>query len=85
MVWFNTDGFGLEKAINNELGCKFENADVLILGAGGAARAAAVQALLSGARKIHVHNRSSHSLDQLLQYYTKNLINHEQQVAPKKI
>ena len=64
---FNTDGFGLEKAINNELGYKFENADILILGAGGAARAAAVQALLSGARKIHVHNRSSHSLNQLLQ------------------
>ena len=27
----DTDGFGLEKAINNELGCKFESADVLIL------------------------------------------------------
>ena len=26
-----------------------------------------VQALLSGARKVHVHNRSSHSLGQLLE------------------
>lgn len=64
---YNTDGFGLEKAIENELGCKFQDAQVLILGAGGAARAAAVQALLSGARKVHVHNRSSHSLGQLLE------------------
>ena len=63
---YNTDGYGLEVALESELGCKFENSQVLILGAGGAARAAAVQALLSGASKVHVHNRSSRSLNQLL-------------------
>ena len=63
---YNTDGYGLEVALESELGCKFENSQVLILGAGGAARAAAVQALLSGASKVHVHNRSSRNLNQLL-------------------
>ena len=63
---YNTDGFGLELAIKNELGCKFQNAKVLILGAGGAFWPPA-QALLSGASKVHVHNRSSRTLFELLQ------------------
>ena len=63
---YNTDGYGLEVALESVLGCKFQDSQVLILGAGWAARAAAVQALLSGASKVHVHNRSSRSLNQLL-------------------
>lgn len=63
---YNTDGYGLQMAVERELECEFKNSNVLILGAGGAARAAAVQALVSGAKRVHVHNRSLSSLNELL-------------------
>ena len=65
-VGHNTDGYGLEKALNEVLQCNFQNAKVLILGAGGAARAAATQAILSGAFSVHIHNRSANNLNNLL-------------------
>ena len=63
---YNTDGYGLLMALQSELGCELSNSKVLILGAGGAARAAAVQVLLSGASRVHIHNRSLKSLNDLI-------------------
>ena len=54
----NTDGFGLAKAIENFSGRTFDSADVLVLGAGGAARAAVFYALLNGARSVQILNRT---------------------------
>jgi shikimate dehydrogenase len=42
---YNTDGFGLKNALAHDLGIKLENQDVILLGAGGAARAAAMMCL----------------------------------------
>ena len=68
--WYgqNTDGYGLQKALENELNCDLAGSQILILGAGGAARAAAVQSLLAGARNVHIHNRSSDRLNDLLNF-----------------
>lgn len=65
-VGHNTDGYGLEMGIRSALGIGLKNANVLILGAGGAARAAVVQALKQGARSIYIRNRSKGRLDALM-------------------
>lgn len=66
--WFgyNTDGYGLHQALRKDLGVYIPNSRILILGAGGAARAAAVKCLLEGASSVHIHNRSPERLNDLL-------------------
>lgn len=64
---FNTDGYGLATGITQELGASLAGADVVLLGAGGAARSAAVECLRQGCRSLWVGNRSRPSLDALLQ------------------
>lgn len=54
---YNTDMPGLYRAMKED-GVEIENADVLILGAGGVARAVAVLAADKKARKIRVLNRT---------------------------
>ncbi len=62
----NTDGFGLAKAIFQFSGRVFKDSDVVIFGAGGAARAAAFKAALEGARSIAISNRSQSRLGELI-------------------
>ena len=64
---FNTDGYGLEQALHQDLEVNLEGAKVILLGAGGAARAAAAQCLLRGCRKLWIGNRSPDRLTELLQ------------------
>ena len=63
---FNTDGYGLATGIAQELGVTLAGADVILLGAGGAARSAAVECLSRHCRSLWVGNRSRGSLDALL-------------------
>lgn len=63
----NTDGYGLEQALEHELGVRLEGATVLLLGAGGAARAAAVHCLNRGVRNLWIANRTAERLDGLVQ------------------
>ncbi|MBG29119.1 MAG: shikimate dehydrogenase [Opitutae bacterium] len=62
---FNTDGHGLERALADDFGFSLEGASVILLGAGGAARAAATRFLSSGCSELWVGNRSSKRLDEL--------------------
>ena len=62
----NTDGYGLERGIELDLGATFKGAPVIILGAGGAARAAAVQAIVSGCEQLYIGNRSVDRLQDLI-------------------
>ncbi|MBO7520912.1 MAG: hypothetical protein J6T16_01560, partial [Opitutales bacterium] len=62
----NTDGFGISWAVENFSGRKFENSKVVILGAGGAARAAAFKALSQNCASLQIYNRSKPRLDKLL-------------------
>ncbi len=64
---FNTDGYGLSQGIREDLDRSLENSDVVILGAGGAGRAAAVQALRSDCRSLQIINRNPDRLENLLQ------------------
>ena len=63
---FNTDGYGLSRAIINDFDLNLENNNILIIGAGGAARAAVVESLNNSCDSIFIKNRSSERLDALL-------------------
>ena len=63
----NTDGYGLEAGLKESLSVTLENAQVLIVGAGGAARAAAAQCLRSKCQKLWMTNRSPGRLQQVVE------------------
>lgn len=63
---FNTDGYGLEAAIKHDLGISIKGKKIILLGAGGAAKAAAVQCLLAGCSELWIGNRTEERLDDLL-------------------
>ncbi|MBI1884690.1 MAG: shikimate dehydrogenase [Chlamydiae bacterium] len=75
LIGHNTDAPGIKRALEEGWGRSLKNANVVLLGAGGAARAVAVQAGLSGVRKIVIINRSRRRL--------KNLILHLKESFPK--
>jgi shikimate dehydrogenase len=63
---FNTDGYGLKKRLKP---ISASNSKVLLsvlLGSGGAARAAAVQCILDGCKKLYIGNRNVERLQQLM-------------------
>ena len=57
LVGENTDGKGFTLSLKDD-GVKLEDAVITILGAGGAARAIAVECALAGAARIYIVNRS---------------------------
>jgi shikimate dehydrogenase len=61
----NTDGRGFIKALSEQVGFIPAGKTAFILGAGGAARAVAVQLALSGAAKIILSNRSRQRAEEL--------------------
>lgn len=61
----NTDGQGLVEAIK-ALGWTLENADLLIIGAGGATRGVIYPLLQAGAKKIVIANRTLARAEQLI-------------------
>ena len=63
---FNTDGHGLARGIQDELGAALTDAPVILLGAGGAARAAAVECLRSRCSSLWIANRTPARLAELL-------------------
>jgi shikimate dehydrogenase len=63
---FNTDGYGLATAVRETLRLEIAGCDVILLGAGGAARGAAVECLQRGCRSLWVANRTPQNLDTLL-------------------
>lgn len=75
ILGYNTDGFGLENAIKVKFGKTFWNACVLIYGAGGAAKAAAFQAGISGAKKIFIANRTIEKAQELAKNLRENGFN----------
>ncbi|HEX2860391.1 MAG TPA: shikimate dehydrogenase [Lacunisphaera sp.] len=63
---FNTDGYGLAAALHADLGVDLTGAHVVLLGAGGAARGAAVECLRRKCASLRVANRTPANLDALL-------------------
>lgn len=63
---FNTDGYGLSAALRATLGLDLAGATVVLLGAGGAARGAAVECLQRGCAALWIVNRTPAHLEALL-------------------
>ncbi|MFA5265921.1 MAG: shikimate dehydrogenase, partial [Opitutaceae bacterium] len=63
---YNTDGYGLAAGLREEMGIDLADADVIIVGAGGAARGAGVECLQQGVRSLWIANRTSAKTDILL-------------------
>jgi shikimate dehydrogenase len=62
---YNTDGYGLENAVSEALNVSLADSSILVLGAGGAARAATARCLLSGCEYVWVGNRSANRLKEM--------------------
>lgn len=62
---FNTDAYGIKESLA-ESGVKFTGQRVVILGAGGVARAIVAQAVLDGASEIFVVNRTISKAENML-------------------
>lgn len=54
---FNSDGYGIIEALHESLGVDVRGADMVLLGAGGAARAAAVAFIDGGCRSLSIGHR----------------------------
>jgi shikimate dehydrogenase len=65
-IGHNTDGYGFESAVREELGLSLAGRHVVLLGAGGAARAIAARCLRSGCASIWIGNRGTDRLRDLL-------------------
>jgi shikimate dehydrogenase len=63
---FNTDGYGLASGLKEDLGADLTGAHVILLGAGGAARGAAVECIERGCASLSIANRTAANLDELL-------------------
>ncbi len=74
---YNTDGIGLARAIKKDFDRALKDFNVLILGAGGAARAATAQCVFDGCKQIAIFNRSINRANELRQAIRKNGIDQE--------
>src|SRR5690606_2205368 len=63
---FNTDGYGLAAAVRATLGLDLTGRHVILLGAGGAARGAAVECLQRQCTSLWIANRTAENLETLL-------------------
>ena len=72
---FNTDGYGLAAALRADLGVSLTNACVILLGAGGAARAAAVECVQQLCAELWIGNRTAATRQALLDELVGGRIN----------
>lgn len=69
LVGHNTDGDGLISSLKRDLGVELSGANVLLVGAGGAARGALAALCRSGVRSVQVVNRTAAAAQALMQRF----------------
>lgn len=69
---FNTDGKGLVKALD-EAGVNYKGEKIVILGAGGAARAVAIQLAYDGAKEVVIANRTLSKAEEIVNRINENI------------
>ena len=70
LIGYNTDGMGFVRSVN-ETGHPIKNQKIVVLGAGGAAKAIAVQMALEGAQEITIYKRLNATFLPLKEYFAK--------------
>ena len=73
LVGHNTDGVGWSRALSEAFGKKPEELRILLLGAGGASRAIATQALLEKCPELIIANRNIARAEELLRHLQKEM------------
>jgi shikimate dehydrogenase len=68
LVGFNTDAEGFQKALEKNWGRSLTGSHLVLIGAGGAARAVAVQAGVAGVRRLAIMNRDKLRLKKLIHH-----------------
>jgi shikimate dehydrogenase len=69
LVGFNTDAPGFRAGVELAMGRSFEGAEVVVVGAGGAAHAVVFACLRAGARRVTVANRTASSATALVERF----------------
>ncbi|MDO4624908.1 MAG: shikimate dehydrogenase [Enterococcus hirae] len=70
LIGYNTDGMGFVRSVN-ETGHPIKNQKIVVLGAGGAAKAIVVQMALEGAQEITIYKRLNATFLPLKEYLVK--------------
>ncbi|MGE5328905.1 MAG: shikimate dehydrogenase [Deltaproteobacteria bacterium] len=71
---YNTDGLGFVRALESQ-GVQIKNKNVVVLGAGGAARAAVVKLAQKGAKRIAILNRTQDKAKKLSEMINQKIAN----------
>ena len=82
LIGHNTDGQGFTRAFRRECGVPLKGKRVLLLGAGGAARAVAVQLLVEGVHRLILTNRTDKKAWQLIKDLRKHFPHRKLDVFP---
>jgi len=72
LIGYNTDGMGFIKALQ-EAGVDFRNKKIVIAGAGGAAKAIAIQLTFDGAGEIVMFNRTLSTAEKIVSTINSNI------------
>lgn len=70
LIGYNTDGMGFVRSVN-ETGHPIKNQKIVVLGAGGSAKAIVVQMALEGAQEITIYKRLNATFLPLKEYFVK--------------
>ncbi len=70
LIGYNTDGMGFVRSVN-ETGHPIKNQKIVVLGAGGAAKAIVIQMALEGAQEITIYKRLNATFLPLKEYFVK--------------
>ena len=68
LVGSNTDGAGFGRAIREEVSVDLQDLRVMVLGAGGAARAIATECALAGCERLVVANRNAEKATEIVEH-----------------
>lgn len=68
---YNTDLYGMTRAIETEFDVRLKERDVILLGAGGAARAAAIACAQAGVQSLTLANRTPSKLEPIINCLNK--------------
>ncbi|MEA4849733.1 MAG: shikimate dehydrogenase [Clostridiaceae bacterium] len=72
LIGYNTDGMGFIKALQ-EAGVDFRDKKIVMAGAGGAARAVAIQLAFDGAGEVVIFNRTLSSAEKIVNTINSNI------------
>lgn len=72
LIGYNTDGRGFYTALAKDLGYEVKGRNVLVMGAGGAARSVTVSLALAGCSSIAILNRSLEKSERLVQIVSRS-------------